>query len=304
MQESIYRFMKVGLIHYMAFPQVITGEGPILETLQKIAEDDFFTAIEVSWIKNPETRKKAKKLLEESHLTIAYAAQPRLLIKNLDLNSLNEEDRKKAINEVKASIDEAYGIGAKSLALLSGKNPISEHREYALKLLVSSLKEICDYAKSKGSLGIALEVFDQDIEKRCLIGLTKDAKSVAEKVINQFNNFGLLVDLSHIPLLNETLAQATRPIKDLIVHAHIGNCVLKEKEHIGYGDQHPRFGIKGGENDIKELTEFLKILLDIGFLNIQNPPIVSFEVKPLPNECPKIVIANSKRVLKEAWARL
>jgi len=48
MQNSIYKFMKVGLIHFMAYPQVMKGEGPIFETLQKIAEDDFFTAVEVS----------------------------------------------------------------------------------------------------------------------------------------------------------------------------------------------------------------------------------------------------------------
>ena len=32
MQESMYKFMKVGLIHFMAYPQVMRGEGPILET--------------------------------------------------------------------------------------------------------------------------------------------------------------------------------------------------------------------------------------------------------------------------------
>src|SRR5665648_1103547 len=69
MQDSIYKFMKVGLIHFMAYPQVMKGEGPILETLQKIAEDDFFTAVEVSWIKDAKVREKAKKLLEVSHLT-------------------------------------------------------------------------------------------------------------------------------------------------------------------------------------------------------------------------------------------
>jgi hypothetical protein len=94
------------------------------------------------------------------------------------------------------------------------------------------------------------------------------------------------------------------PIKDYLVHAHMGNCIMRDKEHPGYGDQHPRFGIIGGENDVKELTEFLKVLLDIGFLNHQNPPIVSFEVKPLAGETSEVVIANAKRVLKEAWARV
>ena len=67
MQDSIYKFMKVGLVHFMAYPQVMKGEGPILETLQKIAEDDFFTAVEVSWIKDAKVREKAKKLFSLFH---------------------------------------------------------------------------------------------------------------------------------------------------------------------------------------------------------------------------------------------
>jgi len=304
MQESMYKFMKVGLIHFMAYPETMRGEGLILETLQKIAEDDFFTAVEISWIKDAKVREKAKKLLEVSHLTVAYGAQPRLLIKKLNLNSFNEAERQEAVNEVKAGVDEAYEIEAKGLAFLSGKDPGEEKREEARKLLVLSIKEICDYAKSKGDLGIVLEIFDREIDKKCLIGPAKDARMVAEEVRKEFGNFGLLVDLSHLPLLNETPTQAIMPVKDYLVHAHMGNCILKDKEHPGYGDQHPRFGIKGGENDVEELTEYLKVLLDIGFLNPQNPPMVSFEVKPLADESSEVVIANAKRVLREAWIRV
>ena len=304
MQDSIYKFMKVGLIHFMAYPQVMKGEGPILETLQKIAEDDFFTAVEVSWIKDAKVREKAKKLLEVSHLTVAYGAQPRLLVKKLNLNSFDEAERQEAVDEVKAGVDEAYEIGAKSLAFLSGTDPGGQEREQALKLLISSAKEICDYAESKGDLGITLEVFDQEIEKKCLIGPAKDARMVAEEVREKFDSFGLMVDLSHLPLLGETPAQAIMPIKDYLVHAHMGNCILKDKKHPGYGDQHPRFGIAGGENDVEELKVFLRVLLDVGFLNYQNPPIVSFEVKPLAGESSEVIIANAKRVLREAWARV
>jgi len=304
MQESMYKFMKVGLIHFMAYPQVMKGEGPILDTLQKIAEDDFFNAVEVSWIKDAKVRQKAKKLLEVSHLTVAYGAQPRLLVKKLNLNSFDEAERKEAVDEVKAGVDEAYEIGAKGLSFLSGKDPGEEKREKALDLLISSTKEICKYAQSKGNLMIALEVFDQEIDKKCLIGSADLAKRYAAEVRKEFDNFGLLVDLSHLPLLGESPTQAIMPVKDYLVHAHMGNCILKDKEHPGYGDQHPRFGIKGGENDVKELTEYLKVLLNIGFLNPQNPPIVSFEVKPLADESSEVVIANAKRVLREAWAKI
>jgi len=304
MQESVYKFMKVGLLHFMAYPEVSKGKGPILETLQKIAEDDFFTAVEVSWIKSDEIREKAKKMLKESHLTVTYGAQPRLLIKKLDLNSFDEEQREEAVAEVKAGVDEAYKIEAKSLALLSGKDPGEEKREKAKELLVNSIKQVCSYAKSKGSLTISLEAFDRDIDKRCLIGPAEEAKEIAERAREDFDNFGLIVDLSHIPLLNETPTQAIIPVKDYIVNAHIGNCLLSDENHPAYGDQHPRFGIEGGKNDVEELAAFLRVLLDIGFLNAKRPPIVSFEVKPLVGESSEIVIANAKRVLKEAWAKV
>ena len=195
MIESMYKFMKVGLIHFMAYPQVMKGEGPILETLQKIAEDDFFTAVEVSWIKDVKVREKAKKLLEVSHLAVAYGAQPRLLVKKLNLNSFDEAERQEAVNEVKAGVDEAYEIEAKGLAFLSGKDPGERERDQAFKLFISSTKEICDYAKSKGDLRIVLEIFDREIDKKCLIGPAKDARMVAEEVRKEFDNFGLLVDL-------------------------------------------------------------------------------------------------------------
>lgn len=113
-----------------------------------------------------------------------------------------------------------------------------------------------------------------------------------------------MVDLSHLPLLRETAEQAILPIKDYLVHAHIGNAVVKDPSLEAYGDAHPRFGFPNSENDVPELVEFLKVLKDIGFLNTQNPPIVSFEVKPWGDEDPDLVIANAKRTLNEAWAQL
>ena len=80
--------------------------------------------------------------------------------------------------------------------------------------------------------------------------------------------------------------------------------IYRDKNQVGYGDEHPRFGIQGGENDVQELIAYLRVLLDIGYLNPENPPFLRFEVKPLPGESSEVVIANAKRTLKEAWARV
>lgn len=302
--SGMYKYMKVGLVHFMAYPETIKGEGPILETLKKIANDDYFTLVEVTWIKDQAIREKVKSLLEASGLEVKYGAQPRLLIQGLDLNSFDEEKRREAIQAVKESIDEAIEIGATSLALLSGKDPGEEKRERAKEILVDSLKQLCEYAnEKKHGFPVVLEIFDRDIDKRCLIGSSKDAKWVAEQVRKACSNFGLMHDLSHLPLLKEMPEEALRPVKDYLVHVHIGNCVL-DKKHPAYGDQHPRFGISGGANSVAELTKFLKVLKDMGYLDGKKPKPVSFEVKPLPDESSDVVIANAKRTLNEAWAKI
>jgi hypothetical protein len=80
--------------------------------------------------------------------------------------------------------------------------------------------------------------------------------------------------------------------------------VIKDKNHPAYGDKHPSFGIAGGENDVAEVTLFLKALLDIKYVSQGKQNIVAFEVKPMTGETPETVIANAKRTLMEAWARL
>ena len=295
--------MRVGLVHFMAYPATIKGEGPVVETIRKIAVDDYFSAIEITTVKDPEARSAVKKILESSHMTVAYGAQPRLLTTGMNINSLVEEERQKALNDLKQGIDEAYEIGASSFAFLSG-NYEESRKEEAFQALVKSTNEICAYAKGKGDLKIALEVFDYDVDKKSLIGPAELALRYAKEIRKTHDHFGLMVDLSHIPLIHETIEESILPVKDYIVHAHIGNCVVKSPDMPAYGDVHPRFGFPGGENDVDEVVAYLRILLQIGFLNTQNPPVVSFEVKPFGDEDSDIVIANAKRVLNQAWSRV
>jgi len=303
MNESIYKFMKLGLIHFMAYPATMKGEGPIVETIRKIAVDDYFNAIEITWIKDAQVRAQVKKMLDTSHMTVAYGGQPRLLTTGLNINDLNEEGRSKAVQTLKEGIKEAYEMGAVGFAFLSGKYEESR-KEEAYQALIKSTKELCTYAKSMGDLRVVLEVFDYDVEKKSLIGPAPLAKRFAEDVRAEHDNFGLMADLSHIPMLHETCLESILPIKDYLVHAHMGNTVIKSPAFEAYGDTHPRFGFPNGENDVNELVEYLRVLLKVGYLNKENPPILSFEVKPWGDEDPDIVVANAKRVLNLAWSRV
>jgi sugar phosphate isomerase/epimerase len=80
-----------------------------------------------------------------------------------------------------------------------------------------------------------------------LIGPAPLAKRYVQEIREEDDNFGLMVDLSHIPMLHETCAEAIGPIKDYLVHAHMGNTVIKDPTCEAYGDTHPRFGFSNSE---------------------------------------------------------
>jgi len=300
---SIYKYMSLGIVHFKAFPEVQGGTGPYIETLKKIVEDDFWTAIEVGWVKDVKVRHEARKLLEVSHMRVCYATQPIVLSNKLSLNASDPKERMKAINGVKNGVDQAFDLGATAIRVLSGKDPGDEKREEEKKILIDSLKEICQYANEQGETEIYLKIFDRDIDKCALIGHFKDAADVAREVRKEFENFGVLADLSHFPLLDEKPAEAIPLVKEFPMHFHIGNCLFRDRRHPVYGDLQPRFGIPGGELDTEDVRDYFRLLLDLKLLSPEKKPVMSVEVRPLlAEEYSEVIIANAKRTIKEAWA--
>jgi sugar phosphate isomerase/epimerase len=303
MTESMYGYMKVSTITNMSYPQTGSGDGPIAEVIEKLALDPYFTGVEVGMINDPKVRKRVAAILTQSGMAVGHAAHGRLFGPGLSLCDLDEEARGKAVAAVKEGIDQSYEIGASCIVFHSTSYK-EECREEAYQALVASTKELCRYAHSLGELKVLIEVFDYDMDKRCLIGPAKLAGQYARDITREFGNFGLVVDLSHLPCLRETPEEAIMPVKEYLVGVHIGNAVVEDPSLEAYGDNHPRFGFPHSAVGIEDICKFFRLLLDIGILNKENPPIVSFEIKPREYEDPDIVLANAKRYLNEAWARL
>lgn len=303
MSSNIYKHVRLGLIHFKAFPGIEFGEGPILESLERICADDFWTAVEVCWMKDYCVRNTARHLLRHSHLSVAFATQPRMLSQKLSLNALDPKERKAAIDAVKNSIDEAYDVGAEVVRLMAGKDPGQEKREEAKKLLIESLHEVLEYGKQEGTMQFTLKLFDRDIDKKNLIGPAHDAKDIAEAISPHHANFGLLTDLSHFPLLRERPAETIPLLQPWLRSFHVGNCVVSDRSHPAYGDVQPRFGVEGGSIDLPEVVDYFKVLDRYGFFAGPERPIISAEVRPvLFGEKSEIIIANAKRVIRDAWA--
>ncbi len=301
--------LRLSIVHGMAYPIAQSGDSSYyLESFNKLAQDDFFSILEITWIKDPALRKSVRQAAEDAHVVLTYAAQPALLNQKLDLSSPAESERHRAVDQIKKCIDEAVDVGAERMSLLSGFDRGESHRKEAMQLMIESTREICAYGEQR-HMPITLEAFDREIEKKCLIGPAEDAAALTRTIRKDYRDFGIMYDMAHGPLLNEDPRQALTTLKDCLVHIHLGNCVKSSTTHPAYGDKHPRFGVQGGQHDVSELTDFLKILFDIDYITREPKPngrlpIVGFEVKPTPDENPETVIAGSKRVWKQAWARV
>lgn len=272
-----------------------------MESLLEIARDDYFDAIEIKGYGSPEANEKAKHLLEQSHLTVCFGAQPWLLKDRLNPNDIYEEGRKAAENVLKKAVDEAHFLGAGGIAFLAGKWN-DETKEQAYQQLLKTTRAVCDYAATK-HMNVELEVFDYDMDKKALIGPAPLAARFAGDMRMTHNNFGLVVDLSHFPTTYETSKFVIRTLRPYITHFHFGNAVVR-RGCDGYGDLHPRMGYPNSANDTAELVDFLRVLKEEGFFNAENPYVLSMEVSPRPGEDERIVLANTKRVLNRAWALL
>ena len=296
MKDPIQKYFQIGTIQWMSHPPV---SYDLLDSVKTLAVDDFFTAIEITKIADDETRDKVKHMLEQSHMKVCYGAQPRLLGPGLNPNDVDEEGRKKAEETLLEAIDEAQYMGAKGIAFLAGKWN-EETKEEAYSQLLKTTRNICSYAAEKNMM-VELEVFDFDMDKAALIGPAPYAAEFAADMRKTHNNFGLLVDLSHFPTTYETSRFVIQTLKPYITHLHFGNAVVI-KGCEAYGDKHPRFGFPNSANDTDQLVDFLTVLKQEGFFRAQDPLVLSMEVTPWGDEDGDIILANTKRVLKRAWA--
>ncbi len=189
---------------------------------------------------------------------------------------------------------------------LARVTPARDAREATTARFIEDLRELCDYVDARAGkrrLFITLENFDRDIEKKRLSAQPFEAAALADAVDR--DNFGLTIDLSHLPLLNETPEHALRTAGRHLIHAHIGNCVLHHRDSPLYGDFHPRFGHPLGCNDTPEVVEFIWQLHAVDYFGkararLGGTPILSMEIRQ-SDESSEIVLANGKRTFMRAW---
>lgn len=296
--EAIERYFCLGTLQWMSYPPAKYG---YVEPVRRLAQDDFFGAIELGHIPDESERAQIRDILAASNMRVFHGAHPVLLGGGLNPNALDEAERHRAQQALFEAVDEAQFIGAEGMAFLAGKWS-ADTQEHALEQLIKTTVSVCEYAADKG-IAVNLEVFDYDVDKAVLIGPASLAARYAQAVTQTCKNFGLLIDLSHIPITHEDSLFVLNTLKPYIRHLHIGNAVL-EPGYPAYGDKHPRFCFPNSMHGEKELRDFFAALKSEGLFRPDSPMVLSTEVAPFGGEEANVVLASSKRIIRRAWAGL
>lgn len=303
MRDAIQNYCRMGIVLGMAYPECATSEQAYLSSLKKILTDPFFQVVELGSLPFATIEEAVTSMVRVAHCDMTYSGHSLLFSQKLNINSLDEKERQKAVQVLKQGIEEAYGWGCEEFQFLSRHYEQGKEEAYLRQLIIST-KELCAYAQEKGDMTVCLEVFDHTIDKKSLLGPAHLVRRYAESVCKDHDNFGIMVDCSHIPMIGESIDEAIDPVKDYIRHVHVGNTFLSDTSHPSYGDYHPRFGYPGSENDTQYLTAFLQKMKDIGYLYDGGENMLSFEVKPQGREDSDLVVANAKRTLLSAWKKV
>jgi sugar phosphate isomerase/epimerase len=303
--------MDLGVVHPLIYPECRDGGGPIVETLEAIIADETFGAVEIAPIRDPVARRRAGDLLRWSQMQVVYLPILPILFENLGLAGIDSNARTESRKRLHQLIDEAIELDAPLAMVGAPRDPGDAERPALIERLIEDFRELCDYADAQSHnrrLHLTLEPFDRDVEKKRAIGPTREAAALADAIDRE--NFGLTVDLSHLPLLRETATEALQAAGRHLIHAHIGNCAVDDASLPFFGDFHPRFGHPAGRNDLPEVVGYLQELTKVGYWQrtrerLGGTPILSFELKanPIDQEPPSVLLANGKRTFTRAWAQ-
>lgn len=163
--------------------------------------------------------KAARKVVEENGLTLTTCAA---MGGGRDLVHPDSSVREEGMKYMKASLDAAEKLGSElfvgPLASEVGRlwQSVEAQREEEIKLLVSQLREVADYAASK-NITICLEALNRF--ETSFLNLTRQVCDVIERVDHP--NCKVMIDLFHAGIEEKNLGDAIRTAGENLYHFQV-----------------------------------------------------------------------------------
>jgi len=301
MKDDIREYARLGLVHHMLYPECMDDPDAHVRTLEAFIQRGDIETFDCCLPYGQERRERLIPQIRtcgKEHVTFATHFFP---LRKIGLSSPAPHEQAQIRMIVQDMIECAAAIGATGLIFASG-NPAPEKatpEEY--ETFADFCRWLCTQLEPHGITAL-LEPFDTTIDKKFLYGPTAECMTLIDSLKPEIDNFGIELDVAHLPLMGESFEDAIRTVAPALKRVHLGNCVLKDKSHPRYGDTHPPVGFDGGEIDVPQIAEVLRCFLDVGFLSKDNRGDLLVEMTPWPGRSVEETIADSNDRLAKAWA--
>lgn len=215
-----------------------------------------------------------KKMLNKYKMKPSGIAAVNTLKEEYDLCSLDEDIRKRAINDVKSCLSFAKKVGAPVVVILPGLKREGNDDELLFNNFIENLKELGEVCEEL-NLRICIENAHGRICEN-----SDDLLKVFETIRGLSRYIGALFDTGHFLLSKENLSDVATKLRRYIYHLHIDNNGGKIDDHAL-----PTVGL---------LTEkeFIKLFETLKASNYQG--WYSFEIRPKPNETVSFILKACK----------
>jgi len=300
MNDSITRHARLGLVHHMLYPDCSEKPADHVTTLLALATRTDIETFDCCLPYDTERRAQLIPVLRncgKKDITFAAHFFP---LRKISFCTINRSEQAQTRMIVRDMVEQAVAIGATGFIFPSGGPTPAEATPANRAAFADFCRWLCGELAPHG-ITAQLEPFDMTIDKRFLYGPTRECVALIESLRPEVSNLGIELDMAHLPLMGETFEHAIHNAAPHLKRVHLGNCVLRDKTHSRYGDTHPPMGYPGGEIDVPELAEILRLLLEVGFLNPERRGNLVIEMTPWPGKSFEETIADGLERVNAAW---
>lgn len=302
MKEDIREYARLGLVHHMLYPECGDSSEKHVETLLEFIKRTDIETFDCCLPYGQSYRQALIPEIRKCGKTVCFAIHLYPL-RSLPLAAKAPANRAQTWMIIDDMIIQAAAIGAEGFIFAAGTPSFYDAAPDDFAAFDDFCNELCVKLEPHGITAM-LEPFDMDIDKKFLYGPIDNCVRLAERLSVKHDNFGIELDMAHLPLMREDFVPAIARSAPYLKRVHLGNCVLKDKNNPRWGDTHPPVGFSGGEIDVPELRIILHALLDCGFLDKKNRGNLVMEMTRFPGQSVDFTIEDNFKRLRKAWKSL
>ena len=226
-----------------------------LEKAVRFLEKSEYRFTQLEFYHPPGHDKEIGRLFKNAGFSSVLIAVPALKGAGFSLCSLDEEERKKAVELLERCMKRAEEIGCHGVIVNSGfipgflpatktVNATPEQIRSSCDAYVRSIEEAAEYGDKQGyAVKLLLEPGDSKVQSFQLLGPTARVLETTGKI--KSSRYALTMDVAHLREDGEDVMASLKQTLPFCDHIHLCNCVMDDPSNPLYGDKHVDFDCPG-----------------------------------------------------------